>query len=998
VATEVLVDHIWGEEPPASATKAVHKYVSEIRRTLGIGVDGALSTEGPGYVLRLPPGAVDARRFEALVTAGRRLADAEAIQALEEAESLWRGAALDEFADLEWARPSAQRLDEQRLAAAERRLGLLVTVGRPADALPELDTLVLEHPLREELCAQLMLACGHTGRRGDALAAYQRLRRSLADELGIEPSSRLRELEQQILEGDLAGGHVTGTTGGEPQSAHRSMPTASIRQRGRLPIPVSVFIGRSDLLERVGAALVDSRLVTLTGPGGSGKTRVAVEVARSAEERFDSATLFVDLSVVDAPEFVVRAVADADGLPDQPGIDVSVLVQESLSSRPTLLVIDNCEHLLTAVAELAATLLSTCPKLTVLATSREPMGIAGEQVRPVPPLQVPDEAMPISDADRCEAVQLFSTRACEADPSFEIDDDNRTAVADICRRLDGIPLALELAAAQVPVMSPGDIAHRLVDRFRLLTSPAGRPVRQATLRAAIDWSHDLLTPDEKRLFECLSVFPGRFDVSAATAVSEMAEAEVVVLLAGLVRRSMVDRSGDVAGVSRYRLLDTLRAYGREHLAERDDDVTYRSRHARHYAALTRHACEAQPGRDDLWHLAITADHDNVRAALRYAVDHDRELASRMAFALSRYWRRTDQVVDGLTYVERLIATPDLGAQCRAAVECCAAELRTEHGEATRAEPEAASALTAFEELGDIEGVARAKFALGRSLANGGRYERAIALMDEAGRSFATFDDAYWASTNLTIGDARLALGDYEDAARGYTMILGWAVRHQMDFFAAKAQWLLGVAARHTGALTEARERCERALEAFADLDDRSATAHVRMTLGDIARLADDRAAAATLYSDAFDALSDIGDRRCTASAMKNLADLERHSDPGRSASLYVQCLDRRQTLGDQSGVAEALEGLAAALADVDRMRIGATLLGRADAIRSETGALAPEIERRAVDGTRDRLAGAMSPDELGDAVAAGAAMTLDEAVDAAHAVLIEGLSRSTSPH
>ncbi len=969
ISTETLVDHLWGPSPPPSATKTVHKYVSELRRALGTGVDSWLATDGAGYVLRLPPAAVDSQRFEALVVEARRLPGPEAVDVLTEGEALWRGAALDGFADLEWAQPTAQRLEELRLSANERRLGLMVTLGRAADALPELEQLLLEHPLREETCAQLMLACGQTGRRGDALGAFQRLRRNLADELGLEPSSRLRDVERQILDGNAE----------PPASSAITSPPA------RVPIPVSSFVGRSRLIERLQRDLADARLVTLTGAGGSGKTRVALEVVTARPGRPEAGAIFVDLSSINTPDLVIPAVTSAVGLPDQPGTEAAVLLQESFGGRTALLVLDNCEHVRIAIADLAATLLANCPDLTILASSREPLGITGEQVRPVPPLGLP--ATTTMGVDESEAVQLFLTRAREADPSFVLDDRNRAAVVDICTRLDGMPLALELAAALVPAMSATDIAARLDDRFALLDSAGGRPPRQSTLRAAIDWSHGLLTPSERLLFERLSVFPGSFDLPVAAsvgAIDTITDAEIVSLLSSLVRRSMVVRAEDLAGTARYRLLDTLRAYGREILSGRPDDLACREAHARRFAKLAERAGETRPSDGDAWHLPISVDYHNIRAALEYAVEHDPVLGGQIVFALSRYWARTDQVIEGLRYAEQLLDLTGLEPESRAKILCCAAELRTEHGEAVIAAREATEALVTFESLGDDLAAMRAKFAKGRALGNGGRYALAVDLMEEALRSFAVADPTRWATGGLSLGSVRLAQGDHELAEQGFGEVLRWARRHAMEFTVAKALWLLGVTARHRGELEDARDRCERALAEFVRLADRSAVAHVRMTLGDIARLADDPQAAGSLYTAAYEALTDIGDRRCTASAMKNLADLARRDDAHHASILYLQCLDRRHSLGDRSGMAEALEGLAGTLADTNQGVAAATVLGRADAIRSETGSMAPEVERDSVAEIHRQLATKLSPAELADALAAGAAMTLDDAVDAAH--------------
>lgn len=979
VATETLIDRLWGESPPPSATKTLQKYVWELRRTLGSEVDGFLATEGRGYVLRLDVDAVDAKRFESLVTVARQLPAAEAVDVLREAEELWRGPALEGFAHLDEALPTARGLEELRLSATQRRLGLLLELGRHSDALAELEQLSIEHPLREELWAHLIVARARSGRRNDALAAFQEIRHQLADELGMEPSSRLRDLEARILDGSLALS--------DPDSG------GGAGRATRLPHPVSTFIGRTQLLAQLEDELTIARLVTLTGPGGSGKTRLAIELADALRPAHGE-PWFVDLSAIETPDLVLTATAAALRLADQPGTDVAVLVEEAIGDRNVVLILDNCEHVLETTAALVADLLASCSNLRVLATSREPLGLAGEHSWPVPPLEVPSWPDAAGDVRHFEAVQLFVARAREADPSFELDDRNIEAVVDICIRLDGLPLALELAAAQSRAMSAVDMADRIDDRFRILGSSTGRPPRQATLRATIDWSHALLTPEEQQVFERMSVFPGSFDLAAATAVvadDDIGDAAIVGLLGRLVQQSMVVRAEDVTGHGRYRVLETLRAYGREILAGREEAHVPRVAHARHFAQIAQRVADPKPSDGDSWHAGLLADYHNLQAALGFAADHDPVLGAQLVYALSSLWSRTDQVVDGLRHLEPLLNRPDLEPPMRARVQCCAAELRSEHGEAVIAKKEATDALTTFESVRDEGGETRARFALGRALANSGHYEQGEALMKRAQRSFAAAGSTRWASSTHALGSIRLAQGDYEGAEREFREVLIWARRHGLSYTSAKAEWLLGVVALHRGQFTEARNLCDDALATFVDLDDRSAVAHVRMTLGDVSRVAGDREAAREFYDVAYPALTDIGDRRCTASAMKNLADLERHRNARRAAELYQECLERRHLLGDRSGAAEALEGLAGAFCDSGDLAAAATVLGQAEAIRGATGSIVPEAEQAVIAQVRADLATGLSPAEMAAAGSAGAALPLDEAVAAARAA-VDGAS------
>ncbi len=979
VATETLVDRLWGESPPSSATKTVQKYVWELRRVLGSEVGGFLATEGRGYVLRLDSEAVDAQRFESLVAAARQLPAAEAVEVLQEAEDLWRGSALEGFAHLDEARPTAMGLEELRLSATQRRLGLLLELERHLDALAELEQLTIEHPLREELWAHLMVARARSGRRNDALAAFQQIRHQLAHELGMEPSSRLRELEAKILDGSLALS--------EPDSG------GGVGRAARLPYAVSTFVGRAQLLAQLEDELAVARLVTLTGPGGSGKTRLAIELARSLLPAYGE-RWFVDLSAIETPDHVLTATADALRLPKQPGTDVAVLVEEAIGDRKVVLILDNCEHVLDATAAVVGNLLASCSNLRVLATSRESLGLAGEHSWPVPPLDVPSGPDAAADVRHFEAVELFVARAREADPSFELDDRNKTAVIDICTRLDGLPLALELAAAQLRAMSAMDMADRIDDRMRVLGSSTRRPTRHATLQAAIDWSHALLTSAEQRVFEGISVFPGSFDLAAATAVvadEDIGHAAVVGLLGRLVQQSMVVKADDITGRGRYRVLETLRTYGREILADGEEVGHRRAAHARHFAQIAERIANPKPSDGDSWHAGLLADYHNLMAALEFAVEHDIELGAQLVYALSNLWSRTDQVVDGLRYVDPLLNRPDLSPPMRARVQCCAAELRSEHGEAVIAEREATEALATFESIRDEEGKTRAQFALGRALANSGHYEQGEALMKRAQGSFAATGSTRWASSTHALGSIRLSQGEYEEAEREFKEVLIWARRHGLAYTRAKAEWLLGVVALRRGRFTEARSLCDRAHAAFVDLDDRSAVAHVGVTLGDIARLAGDREAARKFYDAAYPALTDIGDRRCTASAMKNLADLERHRDARRAAELYMECLERRHLLGDRAGAAEALEGLACAFCDAADLTGAATMLGQAETIRRATGSIVPDAEQAVIAQVRVEVAAGLSPAEMAAAGSAGAGLPLDEAVVVARA-LVDGAS------
>lgn len=992
VATDVIVDRLWGESPPASARKSVQKGVWELRQTLGSEVDGFLSTGDRGYVLRVDADAVDANRFETLVADALTASNQDAIAMLETAERLWRGPALDGFAHMEEAQPTATRLEELRVVAGERRLGLLLESGRHAEALPEIERLASEYPLREELWAHLMAARAMSGRRNDALAAFQQVRYRLADELGIEPSSRLRDLERQVLDGDLVTPDTPSAStpiGGDPRAGRMGSAEAGAPPSTRLPHWLSSFVGRTDLLDQLDQRLATARLVTLTGVGGSGKTRLAVEAARRLANGDVGEPRFIDLSTVEVPDLVASATTAALGLADGSGVDLSLLVLEMIGGRDTLMIFDNCEHVLEVTAALVGDLLRDCPDLTVLATSREPLGIPGEHVLPVPPLGIPERGLSARDAAAAESVELFVSRAREADPTFELDDQNVTPVIDICTRLDGVPLALELASAQLPAMAATDMADRLDDRFRLLGPSTGRPARQATLRATIDWSHGLLGSEEQRAFERASVFPATFDVAAANSVIGGDDhADVLMLMGRLVQRSMVLRADGPTERTRYRLLDTLRAYGREILAERDDWDGCRLDHALHFIHLAERLADPRPSDGDGWHEVLEIEYPSLLSALEFSADRQPELAVRLVYALSAFWTRTpDRVLDGLRYVTPLLDRTDLHDGEFAMALCTAAELRTESGEAQLARREAKRALALFDRARDAAGGTRARFALGRALVNGGDLEDGADLIELTTEQFAASGSARWAASMMTLGFARRTQGDYDRAERAFTQMLIWARRHDLAYTTAKAEWLLGSVAHHRGSLDEARDHCQRALVAFDTIGDRPGVAHVRMTLGDIYRLTGDDTEARGLYATAHETLCEIGDLRCIASAVKNIGDLERPGDPRRAAELYLECLERRHTLGDRSGVAEAFEGLAAALAALSQLQTAAVFLGQAKGLRAETGAVVLNMDEGEMAETKRSIATTLPPDEVEAAVAAGTELPVEEALARARAAV-----------
>ncbi|WP_300008003.1 BTAD domain-containing putative transcriptional regulator [Pseudonocardia sp.] len=605
VPVDALAAALWGDAPPPGATSALRAYVSRVRATLeAAGDERRLHFRSGGYVLDVVDDELDAAEAQRLVTAARSADPARAVELLDDALGLWRGEALAECDGLDDARAEAARLAELRLGAAEERVDALLDLRRGREVVAELEGMVRAHPHRERPAVQLMAALCAAGRPSDALVAYHELRGRLDEELGVAPSAPAQALFRRILDRDPA--------------LDPAVPPAP----GNLPRRATSFVGRAAELSGVVAALRAAPLVTLTGFGGVGKSRLALEVAGRDREPFPDGVWLCELAPLPEGGPVGHAVAAALRVQQRHGTDIDGSVVEYLRTRRLLLVLDNCEHVLDGVARLTHRIVTRCAGVAVLATSREPLGVDGEQVWPVTPLPMGD------------AAELFVHRARAHRPGLA---DEPGPVAEVCRRLDGLPLAIELAAARTRAMSVAEVAGRL-DGGRLLTAggPRGADPRHRSLAAAIDWSYELLEPAERLLFARLSVFAGGFDLAAAHHVcaedvcAEDGCAEDVCaaggddrrtldLLTGLVDRSMVVAGAAAAG-TRYRMLETLRAFGRDRLREADGEAPVVLAHARYFAGLAGRAARGAQGPDErAWVAATLPDLDNLRTAFETAM-------------------------------------------------------------------------------------------------------------------------------------------------------------------------------------------------------------------------------------------------------------------------------------------------------------------------------------------------------------------------------------------
>ncbi|MEN4479551.1 AfsR/SARP family transcriptional regulator [Mycolicibacterium cosmeticum] len=653
VSADTLIDRVWADAPPQKARNALAAYISRLRQLVA-GHDGARIVRGPGgYMLQVDAQTVDLHRFRDMVSqarATRNRADAAAM--FDAALQLWRG---EPFATLDtpWTNEARVSLEAERLSAVLDRNDAALDAGRHGELLNDLTATLHAHPLDERVAGQLMLAQYRCGRQAAALDTYRGMRERLVQELGVDPSPALQAVQQQILDGDpmrpvepavpLATAElgVTQSAGAEPV-----VP----RRRTRL-------IGRDDDVLRVIAGLCDGPVVTLTGVGGVGKTRLAFETAARAQDDFVDGVWVCELAPLSDGSAIGRAVAAAVRVRAGYGQDVDDAVVEHLRLLELLLIADNCEHVLAPAADLIDRIILECPGVRVLATSREPLGVEGERIVPVHPLS--EE----------HAAELFVDRARASRPDFDPDREPVGAVAEICRRLDGVPLAIELAAARVRAMSSLDIARRL-DRLRLLSGGSrGTHPRQHSVAATIDWSYRLLSGAEQKMFARLSVFAGGFDLDAlhgVCAADGITDDDAFDMLMSLVDKSMVVVRSGPAG-TRYDVLTTLGAYGLERLRDNGTVDDAASRHAHYFVELVERASVGMRGPDEAAWVQrllpragttfVAPDFDNLRTAFEFAMArHDIELALRLVTSLPEIHLRIGYVP--MDWVERAVQAAD----------------------------------------------------------------------------------------------------------------------------------------------------------------------------------------------------------------------------------------------------------------------------------------------------------------------------------------------------
>jgi predicted ATPase/DNA-binding SARP family transcriptional activator len=979
VEPAVLVDAIWAEDLPAAPAHALQALVSRLRRSLGAA--GDITQAAGGYRLEVEAADVDALRFEQLAAAGRdhlRAGDPQAAAAaLGEAVALWDDRPGAEPTVVAAVAPAAAtRLAYASIEAVTDLADAELSLGRADTAATRLTALLTEQPVHERAAALLMDALAVQGRQAEALTVYERVREALADALGTDPGAALHERHLRLLR------------------AERPAPAAETpRSRpSNLPAPLTSFIGRDDDLARIGTRLAAGRLVTVLGPGGAGKTRLAVEAARRHRHEYGDGAWMIDLASVTEPAKAGAAVLAGIGLRGGAmfearmrveGDELDVLVDQ-LGGRECLLLVDNCEHLIDAVAHLVAALLSRCPGLRVLATSREPLAVDGEALVPLGPLTLPEPDDGVEQARRTASVRLFTERAAAVRPGFDVDEAGLRDITRVVRGLDGLPLALELAAARLRTLSLPELADGLSDRFRLLTTGSRTALpRHRTLRAVIAWSWELLSEGERTVAERVSILPGGVTPASATAVcagTTVTAADIPELLASLVDRSLLQLASDPG---RYRMLETLREYGTERLAENGELGAARDRATDYFAELMARYDPQLRGPGQLAAMrVVSAEYDNVLAVLRRRCDSgDSPGAIALALDLAWYWQMLGRHPDAAYWLGEVLAVPG--------------------GEPTP-ERDCADAIHLFNRLHTRTG------------ATGDQDRVRVRELADRLLAYPRLPSPYGAMAALAFAilqEEKTALAIVEHLAGGDDVWLSGLARAFRAEFAENAGELGTVSADVEAALAGFRQAGDRWGQASV-LPMRAQLRQYEDDLdGALADLREARALAAEFVSLSFGdevfsdlSLIDLHLRRGDTEAAIALIGAAREravraASPGMLVLVDVREADFRVRLGDRDRAAELLD-------DADRGLLGDTTF-LADHVRTLAGSVraALRVELGDLDGAQEALAGAYAAavatrDRPILSVVAVTAATLASARERPHesAVLLGAASRLRGAH
>ena len=1001
-----LIDRLWAESSlPSDPVNALQLRVSKLRRALAPAGADLVRRVGAGYRADIEPSCVDAERFErqvrqvrAAVAASGERPSTDHLAQYDAALGLWRGDALSDFASEPWSVGESVRLEELRRAALAERARVNLALGRHAEVVSDLEPLVVADPTQEAMAGLLMIALYRSGRQADALDVFTRTRTVLDDELGLEPSASLRSLHERVLRQDESLGAVGDLDVPAPLvvTAHAG-PAPSPRARPNLPASSSL-IGREEEVAAVRDLVGSTRLVTLVGPGGAGKTALGLHIATLVAAAFPDGAFVARLAPVRDPDQVVATVADALGVPQDgatAALDVPDRLADWLGDKRLLLVVDNCEHLVDAVATFVDQVLARCPGLTVVATSREALAVPGEVQYLVGPLPTPPDTGTADDVAASASVRLMVRRIAGIRPAYEPTETDLRALGRIARALDGMPLALELAAARVASMSLPEIADRLDQRFALLTSgPRTAEERQRTLRATVDWSYDLLGDVERRVFDRLAVFHGGWNLRAAEAVvsdDDTDTSRVLHAVGRLVEQSLI--MAEPGEVTRYRMLETLREYAADRLARSGQADELARRHAAYFSALTHEAALGMRGHGQRRSARLLREeHANLRAAIDWlsGPTGDIDRALRLAGDLGLFWHQ-GRHVEGREVLRRLLAREDGTAEARARALQALSLVERPRACIVHPDPRCADAarqsLSVFSELGDPAAAALSRMLLAVEGVNGSD-PAAPALLAEAEAELREEDDAWGlAVLGFIRMETALKAGEEVEGVRlgrttaaafrelddrwGLSAVLyhlGWGLRQfgrhteaartleeAIDVAAGAGidntvQWALadlGITQLHLGNTEAAEDAFRRAELASGAVGDRAGSVLADHGRGLLAQWREDWTAALAHFDRASTGFEELGTPVMAGQATVGLA--RAHEGLGElqgAAESYRRAAEVAAHAGEPSLSALVLEGLARLAAAGGDTAEAARLRGEARDVRERGHRPPPPLDVR----------------------------------------------------
>lgn len=991
-----VLDALWPALSPEAADRSLRKAVHALRRVLEPDLrDGRKSAflEVGGETIALVGDLdlrVDVDAFAAEIAAARSASPQVQRQHLQQALSMYGGELLADQPYADWAETQREHLRLQRRRATLTLAELDLGMGTPEASVPMVERLLNADPTDESALRVLMRTLAAAGRRDEAIRWYDRVTDSLRTELDAEPEEETLQLAAEI--------EALAAPPADPQPG-----VVRIRLQNTIPAPPNALVGRIRELEDLQELILarDVRLVTIIGTGGVGKTRLAQELALQVQDEFPDGACFVALGPLKEPSLVLPAVAHGLGLAESRQHTALEVVRAALRERAILLVLDNLEHVIDVAPELAM-LLDACPSIKILATSREPLRLRVEHVFDTPPLAVPAPGLPATALARSESVVLFMKRAQAVYPGFALTNAEVINVATICSRLDGLPLAIELAAGRIRVLPPKKMLAQLDDRFTLLTDGyRDFPERHQTMRNAISWSYDLLAPVEQAMFRLLSVFVGGCSHEAAEALrrnipsDEDASGADRAALAGLVDRSLAQRHADEGG-PRYRLLETIREFGLERLAESGESEKLRSAHAAFFLSLAERAePELRQAGQGHWFDVLELEHDNFRAALAWAVEGRQSgVALGIGAALWRFWMTRGYLSEGRRWLERALEDETAPLPQRAAALSAAGSLAEHQNDFEPAEALHRQALAAWRAAGDRKNVGAALDSLGNVAHDRGNYEEAIGLHEQALAVCRDVDDKWGIARALNnLGVVAYYQGAYDRAHVFWTECQS-AMQTVGDTW-AECQVLnnLGALAFQNGDLARASTLHEQALALRRRLGDRQGMAASLINLGEIAEGAGDLNRAADMFEEGTRLMRELEDDRQTAIGLLNLGYVRRQQGDAIGATASIgESLELFHRNGDRYGLAGAMDVAAGLLTALGKADLATHVFAAAGSLREMIGAARDRPAQTAFEIDMMATRNALDHITFEAAWNAGQTMSLDQIVTEAVMALNVGVT------